>query len=343
MKTTKRNYKIFYSWQSYIGGKANREYIQEQIQSSCNKLGLNATILEDSRGTTGAADIPNIILSKIIQSDIFICDITPVNTIDLPNGKKRAIPNPNVMFELGFAVRSLGWDMVLLVVNQEYGDVEFMPFDISKHTIITYRRKEGVQESDTSLELEDSIKKIIDNYDELIELKNSFDYRKHDIEIYNKLMSFMTEKEFINSINELKSAGWHSKWDSNGWYYIKYFQDYPQNRFISSVLNETYLNLSKAIDELEDVIIPILNPFRTDQWIVEEPDVEYSQEELRIIQESQKYMKREIPYPDNESEEAYRDYINKVHQDILVISNACSNVLQAYTVFRDSVKKVLFV
>ena len=89
MKTTKRNYKIFYSWQSYIGGKANREYIQEQIQSSCNKLGLNATILEDSRGTTGAADIPNIILSKIIQSDIFICDITPVNTIDLPNGKKR--------------------------------------------------------------------------------------------------------------------------------------------------------------------------------------------------------------------------------------------------------------
>ena len=51
------------------------------------------------------------------------------------------IPNPNVMFELGFAVRSLGWDRVICICNEEYGDVETQPFDISKHRIITYRKK----------------------------------------------------------------------------------------------------------------------------------------------------------------------------------------------------------
>ena len=106
-------------------------------------MNVEIELLEDARGITGAPDIPDAILTKIIKSDIFICDITSVYTLDIKGNKKRANPNPNVMFELGFAVRSLGWDRVICICNEEYGDVETQPFDISKHRIITYRKKDG--------------------------------------------------------------------------------------------------------------------------------------------------------------------------------------------------------
>ena len=104
---------VFYSWQSYIGGYANRGYIRDKILSAFKELNVEIELLEDARGITGAPDIPDAILTKIIKSDIFICDITSVYTLDIKGNKKRANPNPNVMFELGFAVRSLGWDRVI--------------------------------------------------------------------------------------------------------------------------------------------------------------------------------------------------------------------------------------
>ena len=74
MKNNK--FAIFYSWQSYIGGYANRVYIKDKIISAFKELNIDIELLEDSRGTTGAPDIPNTILTKIVQSDIFVCDIT---------------------------------------------------------------------------------------------------------------------------------------------------------------------------------------------------------------------------------------------------------------------------
>ena len=93
------------------------------------------------------------ILTKIVQSDIFVCDITPAYILDINKNKKRALPNPNVMFELGFAVHSLGWERVICVCNEEYGNIETQPFDISKHRIITYRKKDGEKKSAKSLSL----------------------------------------------------------------------------------------------------------------------------------------------------------------------------------------------
>ena len=81
MKNNK--FAIFYSWQSYIGGYANRVYIKDKIISAFKELNIDIELLEDSRGTTGAPDIPNTILTKIVQSDIFVCDITPAYILDI--------------------------------------------------------------------------------------------------------------------------------------------------------------------------------------------------------------------------------------------------------------------
>lgn len=52
MKNNK--FAIFYSWQSYIGGYANRVYIKDKIISAFKELNIYIELLEDSRGTTGA-------------------------------------------------------------------------------------------------------------------------------------------------------------------------------------------------------------------------------------------------------------------------------------------------
>ncbi len=126
------NFNIFYSWQSSIGGNANRGYIRDKIKSALSTLEVQYTILEDSRGTTGAPDIPNEILTQIAQSDLFVCDVTPVYIYIIDDNTKKGIPNPNVMFELGFAVRCLGWERIICICNEEFGHIDCLPFDISK-------------------------------------------------------------------------------------------------------------------------------------------------------------------------------------------------------------------
>lgn len=67
MKNNK--FAIFYSWQSYIGGYANRVYIKDKIISAFKELNIDIELLEDSRGTTGAPDIRK---HSIFRHDNFI-------------------------------------------------------------------------------------------------------------------------------------------------------------------------------------------------------------------------------------------------------------------------------
>lgn len=334
---------VFYSWQSYIGGYANRGYIRDKILSAFKELNVEIELLEDARGITGAPDIPDAILTKIIKSDIFICDITSVYTLDIKGNKKRANPNPNVMFELGFAVRSLGWDRVICICNEEYGDVETQPFDISKHRIITYRKKDGEKKSAKSLFLVRVFNDIISNYDNIVAQRNKFDYKKHDIDIFYKMMSFASEEEFINSITDFRSSGRFFRWYEKCWDYIQYFQDYPQNRFVNTSLNDSFMKLIITLDELKSLTCQICNAYNTQYWQYEEPEKEYTQEQLKEIWMSQEYRKREIQYPDNDTTERLRKYYETVEKDEQNIVKCSNNVLKAYSDFRENIKRELII
>lgn len=341
MKNNK--FAIFYSWQSYIGGYANRVYIKDKIISAFKELNIDIELLEDSRGTTSAPDIPNTILTKIVQSDIFVCDITPAYILDINKNKKRALPNPNVMFELGFAVHSLGWERVICVCNEEYGNIETQPFDISKHRIITYRKKDGEKKSAKSLSLTRLMNDIVSNYDNIVAKRNEFDYKKHDIEIFNKMMSFASEEEFVNSITDFRSTGRFFHWYEKCWDYIQYFQTYPQNRFVNSKLNDSLMKLAIALDELKSLTCQICSAYNTQYWNYEEPEKEYTQEQLKEIWMSQEYRKREIRYPDNDTSENLRKYYDAVDRDEKNITEYSDNVLKAYIAFRDDIKRELII
>ena len=98
-------YCVFYSWQSDTDEKYNRIFIEDAIKKSVKNInsvipdGPNLSLDKDTRGIPGSPDIINTILQKIDRSVCFIADITPI--CDFGNKK---ITNPNVMFELGYAL-----------------------------------------------------------------------------------------------------------------------------------------------------------------------------------------------------------------------------------------------
>ena len=71
-------------------------------------------------------NIPQAVLDKIRQSDIFVGDLTTtVASI--------AAPNPNVVFDLGYAVAGLGWPRIVMLFNKAFGKFpNDLPFDVDR-------------------------------------------------------------------------------------------------------------------------------------------------------------------------------------------------------------------
>lgn len=133
--------KVFYSWQSDSEAKYNRNFQLDCLKSAMKKINQELDLKEpiredhDTKDVAGSPDIATTILNKIENSDIFIGDITFV-----ASSKKRLFSNPNVLIELGYAMRSLGDQRILYVLNVTYGEPKNnMPFDLAhKRWPITY-------------------------------------------------------------------------------------------------------------------------------------------------------------------------------------------------------------
>lgn len=130
---------IFYSWQSDIESKYNRNFIEDVLQKSVKNInkaiadGPLLSVDKDTRGVPGSPDIVTTILQKIDRSVCFLADVTPIGRVG-----EKLIPNPNVMFELGFALSSLSFERVILICNTAYGQLNELPFDLGLKRIIPY-------------------------------------------------------------------------------------------------------------------------------------------------------------------------------------------------------------
>jgi hypothetical protein len=81
------------------------------------------------------ADISQTILEKISRSAVVVADVTPI----AKSAGGKALPNPNVMVELGYAMSATGFERIIAVLNTANGDtVENLPFDIRHRRILTY-------------------------------------------------------------------------------------------------------------------------------------------------------------------------------------------------------------
>lgn len=133
--------KVFYSWQSDLPNRTNRGFIQRALEDAVKALRADETLAvdlvvdRDTSGVPGAPDIASTIFAKIDSAVAVVADVSVINS---SSEGARATPNPNVLIELGYAMKSLGVDRVLMVMNTASGRPEDLPFDLRMRRVITY-------------------------------------------------------------------------------------------------------------------------------------------------------------------------------------------------------------
>lgn len=132
--------RIFFSWQSDLPREGNTTAIRSAARRAIDTLERETDLrfeLLEGPGGSGAEEIACGLASQIRRCDMFLADVTLVT----PPGAPRRAPNPNVMFELGLAAAEVGWERVIMLLNQEFGEPEHLPFDIRHRTVVRYRAR----------------------------------------------------------------------------------------------------------------------------------------------------------------------------------------------------------
>ena len=114
---------IFYSWQTTV--KPNKKYIQEALEEAI-KDQTGFEIDYATRDIKGSPDVNVTLLKKIEDCDIFLADVSIINH----DSTDRQTPNPNVMYELGYAAALKGYDNIILTANSDTTNPKELPFDI---------------------------------------------------------------------------------------------------------------------------------------------------------------------------------------------------------------------
>jgi hypothetical protein len=133
---------IFYAWQSDRPGNVTRHLIRDAAREACERISddetndWNLVLDSDTKGVAGMCDIPNTILKKIRKSNIFLGDLTIVGKSEGTSPK--LLPNTNVVIELGYAARHLGFSALVGVMNEAFGKVEGQVFDIKRRDCLRY-------------------------------------------------------------------------------------------------------------------------------------------------------------------------------------------------------------
>lgn len=134
---------VFYSWASDHPNNTNRSFIERALHQAAKVVRADDTIQiepvidRDTQGVPGSPDIASTIFAKIDQADMFVCDISIVD-----DQARRPAPNPNVLLELGYALKVLGPDRIIMVMNSAFGTPELLPFDLRMRRVTSYRRPE---------------------------------------------------------------------------------------------------------------------------------------------------------------------------------------------------------
>lgn len=131
---------VFYSWQSDLPHQTNHGFIEVALRQALKELHENGefetehVVDRDTRGAPGSPDIAATIFKKIDDSSVFVADVS----IIVSSSSGRPCPNPNVLIELGYALKSLSSANLILVYNTAFGSITDLPFDLKGKRIVSY-------------------------------------------------------------------------------------------------------------------------------------------------------------------------------------------------------------
>ncbi len=155
---------VFFSWQSDSPPKIGREFLEKILREVCKDIAGDTTLDEaqrqeivldsDTKNVPGQPPVFQTILNKIDVAAVFVADLTFVG--DRRNGSG-PIPNPNVLIEHGYALKTLKHERIIHIINTVYGKPsrENLPFDLV-HLLYptTYHLEEGASQSSINAERE---------------------------------------------------------------------------------------------------------------------------------------------------------------------------------------------
>jgi hypothetical protein len=238
--------KLFYSWQSTL--KRQRTIIEKSINVALKKIKKDVNIVialdRDTKNRSGSIDIAQEIFNKINSTSIFVGDITFINVNRyFKFFQKKKLPNPNVLLELGYAVRKLGWERIILIFNNKYGKIEELPFDINHHRILSYRGTTKELEND----IYSAINEIIPLGDKIINRDRD---EEHDITVFNRIMEDIPET-YLEHLFDLFIQNRYYRYDNTR--FISYTNEkikQPMNTFINQDIQNTAYEFGNSLDEL---------------------------------------------------------------------------------------------
>lgn len=233
---------IFYSWQSDLPNKENRNLIEKAIVKSIKEFD-EIDLDRDTRGLSGSPNIVDSIYQKISKSFLFLCDVTSVGKTE--GGKM--LSNSNVMIELGYAVKALGWDKIICINNLKYSKVDDLPFDIRQNRIVSYNSNEGNTENVKKLSdiIGKNIKQLYQNqtiYDKVLDsMKIRIDFCLLEIlkKISNILFGTLSMSEGLCNVHTLIDLK-----------YDEVFDKLDSSQFFAFFVLSDYLHEYKLINEL---------------------------------------------------------------------------------------------
>lgn len=248
---------VFYSWQSDLPRDTNQNAIRNciglAIKSIQNKnKSINLILDEATRNEAGSPEIPSTIFKKISNADIFICDVTTINSND---SFPRKTPNPNILIELGFAIAILGWERIIMVFNNSFGIFNTeLPFDLEKRKVLIFNIENKLDNDGKRVlkdKLETTLITIIEKKPqksiELINKRNTIKWKK-DIKSIKVLLSCIHVSKIDLFINELPS-----KFNLNVinlWESFIYFYDNSAFHIYDNTLNEKVLNFRNSWNKI---------------------------------------------------------------------------------------------
>jgi len=268
------NRTAFYSWQSDLPKSENLNFIENSILSSIKNLkktkpiSIDLTIDKATRKLSGSPDIAESIFTKISNCSVFIADISIINSSSI---KQRKAPNPNVLIEIGYAARTLGWEKIICIYNTDYGNFKDLPFDLRNRRIMPYSLK-GNAKSHVKRNLSKEI------YNAIIEMHNRglltdkiLDFLKKEIdqELLSLILHFTRyichENDSTNMFESVQEFLNYSETDileilknkrTLGFYVLKSFEENEESfkKFVNQAIGSKYYNreiLNALIDIYE--------------------------------------------------------------------------------------------
>lgn len=212
----KHRYKIFYSWQSDTPSK-ERKLIDSALKNVCERIlrerGIKLVLDESTLGESGMPSITETVLRKIDDSEIFLCDLTPVIEFSKKqdNGTMeiKQLPNSNVLVELGYAMCSIGMNYIVPLAHKGSWNANQLPFDINHHKIdifsedniesvlyeslsrvLDYIKKNGVHRRVETPYVVYAIKRLLTKMADFFKPK----YNRSDVEIRTATTVFFRER-----------------------------------------------------------------------------------------------------------------------------------------------------